>query len=140
MGILCGEGEGEEEGKKEWEREESRERKEGTLRKMQGKECLLHNKHQKKRKESSHEERLFSSQPWERSWSWEREEAKRKDKESKESKENKETRKTKKKNPSLGAFSTYFLCFKFLYLFVLTFPLFCFFFLPLLLFHCFKSE
>ena len=73
MGILCGEGEGEEEGKKKWEREEKRERKEGTLRKMRGKECLLHNKHQKKRKESSHEERLFSSQPWGKSWLWERE-------------------------------------------------------------------
>ena len=35
--------------------------KEGKKRGDTEKECLLHNKHQKKRKESSHEERLFSS-------------------------------------------------------------------------------
>ena len=49
---------------------------------MQGKECLLHNKHQKKKKESSEkilEERLFSSQSWEKKWVMgKREEAKRK--------------------------------------------------------------
>ena len=56
-------------------------------------------------KESFHEERLFSSQPWEKKLVMgKREEAKRKDKESKE-----ETRKTKKKANSLGVFSTFFL-------------------------------
>ena len=96
----------EEEGKKKWEREDRRERKEGD----QGKECLLHNKHHEKRKESSHEdcgrEVVFLTTLGKEVGHGK--ERRSKKKRQRKQRKRKQRNKEKQKRKSLGAFSPFF--------------------------------